>query len=296
MDKHDHTPDPSTPVDVHQLLLTSLDTRWGTYKSELKRCRNEFSNEAVHDLRIATRRMLALVQLLGMLNPHPRLQKLRRVFRHQLDSFDDLRDTQVMLAEVSETVQEIPTLQPFQEYLQKSEERLLRSVKKKFKQIKPSDTAKQILKMRKTFEDRTIENISVRMFQAADDAFLTTYQRLGWVNSSDSATIHSVRLAFKKFRYLIEIIHPALENFQQENFKRMNDYQGTMGRIQDIDILLQTLTDFASSASTFDPKAVLRFYEQRHADAISAYIDDMRELNTFWRAAPDQPFPWENIK
>ncbi len=296
MNKYDHMQDPSIPIDAPQLLLVSTDTRWDKYKSELKRCRNEFSNEAVHDFRIATRRMLALVQLLGMLNPHPRLQKLRRAFRDQLDSFDDLRDTQVMLAEISETVQEIPTLQPFQEYLQKSEERLLRSVKKKFKQIKPSDTAKQILKMRKTLEDRTIENIPIRMLQATDEAFLITQQRLGWVNSSDSATIHSVRLAFKKFRYLIEIIHPTLENFPEENFKRMNDYQGAMGKIQDIDILFQTLADFASSASTFDPKAVLRFYKQRHADAISAYIDDMRELNTFWRAAPDQPFPWENIQ
>lgn len=296
MNKYDHMQDPSIPIDAPQLLLVSTDTRWDKYKSELKRCRNEFSNEAVHDFRIATRRMLALVQLLGMLNPHPRLQKLRRAFRDQLDSFDDLRDTQVMLAEISGTVQEIPTLQPFQEYLQKSEERLLRSVKKKFKQIKPSDTAKRILKIRKTLEDRTIENIPIRMLQATDEAFLITQQRLGWVNSSDSATIHSVRLAFKKFRYLIEIIHPTLENFPEENFKRMNDYQGAMGKIQDIDILFQTLADFASSASTFDPKAVLRFYEQRHADAISAYIDDMRELNTFWRAAPDQPYPWENIQ
>jgi len=296
MDKYDHTQDPSTPIDAAQLLLVSLDKRWDKYKFELERCRNEFSNEAVRALRVATRRMLALVQLLHMLNPRPRLQKVGRTFKDQLDGFDELRDTQVMLAEISETIQEIPTLQPFQEYLQKSEERLLRSVKKKFKQIKLSSTAERILKTRETLEVQTIENISVRMLQAADDAFLLTNQRLGWVNSSDSATIHSVRLAFKKFRYLLEIIHPVLENFPQENLKRMNDYQGAMGEIQDIEILLQTLADFTSSASALDPEPARRFYEQRHADAISAYMEDMRELNTFWRAASDQPFPWENIK
>ena len=172
MDKHDDTQDPSTPFEAPQLLLASLDTRWDKYKSELKRCRNEFSNETVHDLRIATRRMLALVQLLHILNPSPRLQKLRRTFKAQLDGFDDLRDTQVMLVEISETVQEIPALQPFQEYLQKSEGRLLRSVKKKFKQIQPGDTAKRILKTRDILETVTIENISARMLQAADDAFL----------------------------------------------------------------------------------------------------------------------------
>ncbi len=296
MDNRDLTQEPPTPIDANQHLLASLDKRWDKYRSELKRCRNEFSNEAVHDLRIATRRMLALVQLLRMLNPRPRLQKLRRTFKDQLDNFDDLRDIQVMLAEISETIQEIPTLRPFQEYLQKSEEHLLRSVKKKFKQIKTGDSAKRIHKTREMLEPGTIENISTRMLQAADDAFLIARQRLGWIDPSDSATVHSVRIAFKKFRYLVEIIYPALENYPQENLKRMNDYQGAMGEIQDIEILLQTLSDFESSATKFDPEPARRFYEQRHAEAISAYIDDMSELNTFWRPAPDQPFPWENIK
>jgi CHAD domain-containing protein len=296
MNKYDHTRDSSTPFDAPQLLLASIDKRWDIYNSELECCRNKFSNEAIRTLRIATRRMLAFVQLLRMLNPRPRLQKLHRTFKDQLDSFDNLRDTQVMLAEISETIQEIPTLQSFQEYLQKREECLLRSAIKKCKQIKPSDTAKRILKTRETLENMTIENIPVRMLQAVDDAFLITQQRLDWVNPSDSATIHSVRLSFKKFRYLVEIIHPSLENFPQGNLQRMKDYQRAMGKIQDTKILLLTLADFSSSASTFDPEPALRFYEQRHTDASSAYIDNMREVNTFWRAAPGQPFPWENIK
>jgi len=48
-----------TKPDTTQLLLEALDTRWKTYNMELKRCRAEFSNEAVHDLRVAARRMLA---------------------------------------------------------------------------------------------------------------------------------------------------------------------------------------------------------------------------------------------
>jgi CHAD domain-containing protein len=286
----------SQPIDGQQLILASIDTRWDKYKTEFERCRNEFSEEAVRSLRIATRRMLALVQLLGALNPRPRLQKLRRTFKDQLNDFDDLRDTQVMLAEISATIPEIPMLQPFQEHLQKSEERLLRSAKKKFKRIQPADTVKWILKTRATFASQTIANIPARMFQAADHAFLTTQKRLGWVNTSNSATIHSVRLAFKKFRYLIEIIHPAFENFPQETLKRMKGYQGAMGRIQDTEILLQSLKDYACSASTFDPKLALRFYEQHYVDVLSTFLDGARELNTFWRAAPDQLFAWETLK
>jgi CHAD domain-containing protein len=296
MDMQEHTQDPFIPMDASQLLLASMDKRWDKYQSEFERCRNEFSNEAVRSLRIATRRMLTLVQLLGVLNPHPRLQKLRRTFKDQLNDFDDLRDTQVMLTEISATVREIPTLQPFQEHLQKSEQHLLRLTKKKFKQIRPDEITKWILKTRATFVNEPIANVPARMFQAADDAFLTTQQRLGRIDTSNSATIHSVRLAFKKFRYLIEIIHPALENFPPEILMRMKGYQGLMGRLQDTEILLQTLADYTSSESTFDPKLALRFYEQRCTDAISAYLENMRELNTFWRAAPDQLFAWETLQ
>ncbi len=295
MDRQPRTQEPSAPIDAPQLLLVLIDQHWDSYKSERELCRDKFSSESVRGLRIATRRMLALLQLLRRLNLGPNLQKYRCAFNDQLDDFNNLRDTQVVLAEISGTIQEIPALLLFQEYLQKSKNHLLRSVKKKFKQSKPGDIPKRLVKRSEILEDRAIENIPVRMLQAVDEAFLITQQRLGWVSSADSATIHCVRLAFKKFRYMVEMIHPALGNFPQENFKLMKAYQGRMGGIQDIEILLQTLADFATSAIAFDPKPALHFYEQRRADAISAYIDNMGELNTFWRLTPDRPFPWENV-
>src|SRR5215213_10911354 len=122
----------STPS-VNQFLLEALDDRWKKYRAELKRCRSEFSNEAVHDLRVAARRMLAFIRLLNSISPRPRLQRLNRAFKDQLDEFDDLRDTQVVLAEISETVQELPQLQGFQDYLQGTETRLLKTLRKKLK-------------------------------------------------------------------------------------------------------------------------------------------------------------------
>ena len=62
--------------DAGQLLLEALEKRWKNYRVELKRCRAEFSNEAVHDLRVAVRRLLAVIELLNAISPRPRLQKL----------------------------------------------------------------------------------------------------------------------------------------------------------------------------------------------------------------------------
>jgi CHAD domain-containing protein len=252
------------------LLLGALEERWENYRTQLDRCRAEFSNEAVHDLRVATRRMLAYIQLFNSIAPRPRLKKLKRAFKDQLDEFDDLRDTQVILAELSKFLQELPQLHDFQKHLQLSEERFLRALRKRIKSLRTSDVTKRIRKRVK--------------------------QRYHAVDIARSATIHRVRVAFKSFRYMVEIVHPMLPGFPPENFKRMNEYQSLMGEIQDAEVFSQILSDFTDHASLSDPEPVRRYEEQRHADALSAYKKSMNNLTTFWREKPDQPFPWEKTE
>ena len=278
---------------VNELLLEALNRRWKNYRAELKRCRIEFSNEAVHDLRVAARRMLAFIQLLNSIAPRPRLQKLTRAFKDQLDQFDDLRDTQVILAEVSETIQDLPQLQKFQYHLQTVEEDLLKTLRKKLKVIDLFDVSKRIRRTRESLEAETDDNLNSQVLQAVDDAFLLAKQRHGWIDTAQPATIHRVRIAFKTFRYMLEIIHPLLESFPTENLKRMHDYQALMGEIQDMEVIMQTLADFPTRKSSLDFGPVRRYYEGRHKEATSAYIEEMNQINDFWRLTTDQPFPWE---
>lgn len=46
------------------ILLEALETRWKKFRAEVKTCRRDFSEKAVHDLRVATRRLLAVFDLL----------------------------------------------------------------------------------------------------------------------------------------------------------------------------------------------------------------------------------------
>ena len=280
-------------ITVNELLLEALNRRWKHYRAELKRCRAEFSNEAVHDLRVAARRMLALIQLLNSIAPRPRLQKLTRAFKDQLDQFDDLRDTQVILAEVSETIQDLPQLQKFQYHLQTVEEDLLKTLRKRLKVINLFDVSKRIRRTRESLEAATDDNLNSQVLQAVDDAFLLVKQRHGWIDTAQPATIHRVRIAFKTFRYMLEIIHPLLESFPNENLKRMHDYQVLMGEIQDVEVIMQTLADFPTRNSSLDFGPVRRYYDVRHKEATSAYIEEMNQINDFWRLTTDQPFPWE---
>jgi CHAD domain-containing protein len=287
------TKDNSSPPLINQFLLEALDERWKNYRAELKRCRTEFSNEAVHDLRSSARRMLAFIQVMNTISPRPRLQKLNRAFKDQLDEFDQLRDTQVILADVSETLQELPQLQEFEVYLQEVEKGLLRALRKKLKVIDLFDVSKRIRRMQASLKAESDHNLILPILQAVDDAFLVTKQRQKWINPAAATTIHRVRLTFKTFRYMVEIVHPLVNDFPPENLKRMHEYQSLMGEIQDVEVIMQALTDAPIFLSTFDPEPVRRYYERCHAEAISAYLEVTDQLDTFWRPAPDRSFPWE---
>jgi len=245
------TTDKPSTILVNQFLLEALDERWKNYRDELQRCRAEFSNEAVHDLRSAARRMLAIIQLLNSISPRPRLQKLSRAFRDQLDEFDDLRDTQVILAEISETLQELPQLQGFQDYLQDIENSLLKTLRKKLKVIDLFDVSKRIRRMRESLKAESNGDLVLQILQSVDDVFLITKQRQNWINPAQATTIHRVRIAFKIFRYMVEIVHPLLHDFPSENLECMNDYQSLMGEIQDVEIIMQALADAPVPAGRF---------------------------------------------
>ncbi len=279
--------------DSQQLILTALENGWKKYRKELKRCREDASFDAIHDLRTATRRILAIIRLLHSIFPSPRLQKLIRAFKDQLDIVDDLRDTQVILARLSEDIQRFPQLEPFQKHMRYREDKTLRKVRKKIKTLDITEVKKRIRKTRKALETDVTDDLRSKILQAVDDAYQKMEGRYSNVDPAQPSTIHRVRIAFKSFRYMMEVVHSLLKDFPAEALKRMNDYQSLMGDIQDLEVFTQTLADYSESAPLSDPEPVLRYYEQRRTEAISAYMEGMSQLHTFWRTGPEQPFPWE---
>lgn len=276
-------------MNVQTLLLDSLNARWNKYKAELETCRAEFSEEAVHDFRVAARRLLASLDLLRALMRDAKIKKIRRTLKDQLDDLDELRDTQVLLADISENILEVPPLRPFEEYLQRREKKLLRAARGEIKTLKIDDLSTRIRRLEKAIAESQPDGLNP--LPAVDEAYANVIQRYEHIDPAQPATIHRLRIAFKKFRYMVESIHPSLENFPPDHLKRMHDYQTAMGEVQDVEAALRELAGFEKHAPDgYDPEPVRSYYKERHALAMSQYIEDMGEVFTFWRAAPDQPF------
>lgn len=279
---------------ITEQLAISLQARWDKYNEELNRCRQAFSEEAVHDLRVATRRLLALIDLIGVLYPNIQVRKLLLVFKDQLDSYDDLRDTQVMLLEIAERIQDTPALAAFQKYLARREKVLLRSAEKNVQRYKLNVLEKRVTALQKAMRKAQEEESFVeKVFQSVDDVYASVLKRFKRIDPNIPPTIHRVRLRFKKFRYMVECVYPFLPNFPEGNLRTMHDYQTLMGNIQDKEVLLSTLNTFAGKKNGASLNEAIEFYQRQHTETIQAYMDQKDELLRFWRQSPAKPFPWE---
>lgn len=281
-------------MNSQSLVLDALTRRWERYQAELKTCRREFSEEAVHDFRVAARRLMAALDLMRALMPGAKIKKLRRMLKDQLDNLDDLRDVQVMLADISETIHDQPALKPFQEYLRRKERKLLRLARRQIRDLKTAEIASRIVRLERAAAFPS-GNLDAGLLPAADSAYRRVMERYAQIDPAQPVTIHCLRIAFKKFRYMVEAAHPAPEDFPASLFKRMHDYQTLMGEIQDMEAALQELAEFETLAPAgYDPQALRRYYMERRALAIARYLEAKDEIFLFWRAAPNQPFPKEN--
>ena len=283
----------SSKLSAGSLLLDALEKYWKQYLVELKRCKKEFSDETVHDLRTAARRVMTVIQLQNSITPRPSLEKIIRAFENQLGELDDLRDTQVILAEISETIHELPGLRGFQIHQQAVEKNILRTLRKRIKKFNIQELSKRVRKAHHSLQTEMESNLEPQLLQAVDDAYLIAKLRLAWVDSKRSATIHRIGIAFKVFRYRVEITHPLLKEFPLENLDSIHHYQSLMSEIRDTETFMETLAEFSEQASFFGLESIRATYDRRHTDAISAYTREMEHLYLFWRPEPALPFPWD---
>src|ERR1700690_51095 len=127
---------PIPTVDALKHLGDSLNTQWRRYRKRLKRCQKHFSEDAVHASRVETRRLLSTLELLGAFIPEHDLRKARRALKHHLETFGELRDTQVQLAYVGRMAGTFPDAYPFYDWLQTRKARYILETRKAVKHIR----------------------------------------------------------------------------------------------------------------------------------------------------------------
>ena len=279
--------------DVLRHLGDSLDSQWRRYRKRLKRCQTRFSEKAVHESRVETRRLQATIELLGAFIPEKQIERARAELKNHLDTFDQLRDTHVQLVYVGHLVDSFAAARPFRDWLGKREKKFTTRADKDVKDIRTRRLARsiagfdrEIRRLRKhTTPDKAFETSQL----AINRAFARVAQLCRRVKADDSDTIHRTRIAFKRFRYMVDAMSPLLPAVTEEHRRAMRGYQSMMGDIQDVEVLLGAFAKFLrkKEVNTAAAKKLRDELRRRRQWLIRVYLGAADRLRQFW--PPGQP-------
>jgi CHAD domain-containing protein len=285
------TPRAKPPTDFRALMLDSLQDRWQSFRVELKRCRKKYSEEAVHDLRVATRRLISTLDLVDGIHPEANLRKARRALKRQLDMFGPLRDVQVQLLTIDKMLSSFPELQEFYNFLAKRERKLMQRLSMELKRVKTGRIRKSIavtVRQLEALPDTAAvqQEKRAKALLAIEMAFNRVVERKHAIAPTDSSSIHRMRVAFKKFRYMVESLAPLRGRTTSKQLKAMNAFQGSMGDIQDAEVLLTNVQAFARVRSIEGEAPLTRALEElsrRRTVLIETFLGSADSLFTFWK-------------
>ena len=275
------------PAELARHLAESVHEARRRYRKRLARCQKRFSESAVHELRIETRRMLALLDLLEGLHFPELLKKLRKTFKKRLDAFDDLRDTHVQLELLKPLWSDFPEAGDLKKCLRKCEKRLVPKLSSKVRTTKNGRLNRQLKQVEKALRECGKTSAAARTNSLEQTFLASAFRRVlalrRRIRRNQPGTIHRMRVAFKRFRYMAELLQPFVPQFTPERLARMKDFQGAAGNIQDLAVLLARLDNYVKTGNlplrdVRNLRTELLRQERRAIDSFMARIGELAKF------------------
>ncbi|HEY5550302.1 MAG TPA: CHAD domain-containing protein [Opitutaceae bacterium] len=266
-------------------LADSLHANWRRYLKRLKRCRAKITKRAIHRSRVQTRRLFSQLDLLEGFIPANELKKARRPLKRHHALFRDIRDTQVQLAIVDDSIGRFVGAPAFAGWLQRKEVRVGGKARAALKRIKTKRLGQRLAafekklmrcgrRMNKARASQMLRTSVVRMFDRVVDLDRK-------VDGKQPRTIHRVRVALKRFVYMIEALPESISGMTDHRLRAMRDYIAKLGAIQDVEVLLGGLKKFARKPGSLKVSVDAMFMEfsRRREKLIQEYLQSRSELS-----------------
>lgn len=290
---------PEQPVQIKlshaaRLLRDGLIQRWEKYTVRLQRCQKEFTEENVHDLRVSMRRLMAILFMCRAVLPRVKMKILRRELKSHLDSLDGLRDAQVLLLFLRKYFLKSDSAAALIVFLNMQETHLIRQVGYDISSINTEQMSEKVNAITTVMEHSlTGTGIKGQILSAVDESFAAVQWRRININPDDLSTVHAMRIAFKKFRYMVEVAEPLIPLMPATRQRGLQRYQAMMGDIQDVVVFLRFIDEFAVEYPQFAITPVREFIVAKRKERVDYFISRIDRLNRFWRKTPEARFPWK---
>lgn len=277
--------------DTIQILLRSFTERHQIFSYQLMKTRKRATEKAVHDLRVSTRRLIAVVDIIRTMTPGTELPKTRKQLKRLLNALSELRDVQVQIITVRGLIVEFPAMNLFLALLMVREKQFLRREHAALQEFQLKQIEDGIAGTEKRLQTVLADPLlrdaarSIVIGRLAR-TFSQAVQLKPAALSGKGTRIHRLRIAFKRFRYTVEALEAILPSVTPRMMKAMNAYQVRMGNIQDIDVLIASIRDHAKRHPRADQIQFKRLTDNlisRRRELVFEFISSVDELNLFWK-------------
>jgi len=212
------------------------------FEKLLARCQQECSDASVHDVRVQCRRLIARLLILQEAFPSASVDTVLRDLKRFLKRLGELRDVQVQKQALTNDLGAHPGIAGLWIELGLREQRLIECAGETTHQFKIRKMKKRLLEVEQQLTNPAARlaakaTVSGAIVRALERAYVQVKRRRQAVEHEVPSTVHRVRTAYKKFRYMVESLPPAIAQVSDSQLSAMADYQAAMGKIQDVEVL-----------------------------------------------------------
>jgi CHAD domain-containing protein len=231
-----------TPAAITRNLLRSAAALRRRHREATDRCRRRCSRAAVHELRLAGRRLLACLELLGPSIPADRLHAARRALKRQLRSTSKVRDAHVQLHAIEAMLEKNTGLTGFHDYLRHRARRKEHQLARRLESAKARAGSRAL---HSAFRSVIIPERR-RRAPSARDAPESIRRITGLLRGQPlrPARLHQVRLALKQFRYRAEAF--ATASAAHFPLEELHACQTLLGEVRDLSLLEARLRHYCA--------------------------------------------------
>ncbi|MGA2790457.1 MAG: CHAD domain-containing protein [Candidatus Bathyarchaeia archaeon] len=272
--------------DALNFISGTLDHEWIGYLKRLQEFRHKASVKNVHDLRVSIRRLMTCVELVERFNPDNVVRRARITLKEQLSELSNLRDIHVEMVAIRGYLKQLPEIKQFYDRLRERESDHLSAAKKMSSNTKFIENAINRAQVRLAARRATIavSAASKIVNDAVDRSFDNVNGKLEYATIADYSTIHSVRIAFKPFRYLLEMLQPLVP-IERKQLRAAQSLARMMGKIQDIEVLMKSLVEFKWKQDGAR-RAVIEIWldlERRKTDVAQRFLRSIPKFGNIWK-------------
>ena len=233
-------PRPNAPPPAGPYVLKKLRELDAALAAAIPRVVESSDDEAIHDLRVAIRRLRTMLKMARPLFGRWHADVVRTAFADVMKATGDLRDEEV-LEETVDGLSDDPAFTTWLHTRAARERKLRRAVIARIERGE-LDRARLMLKALLVFPFDPARNVELSKFaRRTVERARRTVEKGRDVSADDMVGLHELRISYKELRYSIELLADALPLDARAMLEPAVVFQKRLGEIHDVDVAADVL-------------------------------------------------------